>query len=292
MKNAALSPPPEDEPSSGSSDLALFDQCRVTNAPRLFDEDLPDHVEERFERQPYTLSRKRRLRPFRSPSGEVVQRYRGGNGYTPIYETWPPEGLLRVRGRLMAALVPTEGGGRTVRWTDHPCGWNAIQPELPAPYVLRQMMPVSDGVDTPEESTLGPRIETDERLVPRWTAKEVRQICLLELQEAWSKAIAWSHRVTTSEYRNPDHGEYGPQSRPAVTRAGLSPPKQTDRRMSGVNRQKAAARSNKPGPKPEHGFPLDGRLRKIKSRCKKRGIPFILARYLKPKKEPEHEHSS
>ena len=76
--------------------------------------------------------------------------------------------------------------------------------------------------DASEENTLGPIIETDERLVPRWTAKEARQICLLELQEAWRKAIAWSHRVKTSEYRNPDHGEYGPQSRPAVTRAGLS----------------------------------------------------------------------
>ena len=94
---------------------------------------------------PYTLSRKRRLRPFRGPAGEVVQRYRGGKGYTPIYEAWRPEGLLRVRGRLMAALVPTEGGGRTVSWADHPRGWGAIPPELPAPYVLRQMIPVSDG---------------------------------------------------------------------------------------------------------------------------------------------------
>ena len=60
--------------------------------------------------------------------------------------------------------------------------------------------------------------------------------------------------------------------------------------MSGVNRRKAAGpRLNKPGPKPEHGFSLDARLRKIKSRCKKRGVPFILARYLKPKREPEHE---
>ena len=100
--------------------------------------------------EPYTLSRKRRLRPFRGPAGEVVQRYRGGNGYTPIYEAWRPEGLLRVRGRLMAALVPTEGGGRTVSWRTPP-GWSAIQPELPAPYVLRQMIPVSDGLDTPEE---------------------------------------------------------------------------------------------------------------------------------------------
>ena len=187
----------------------------------------------------------------------------------------------------MAALVPTEGGGRTVSWTDHPRGWSAIPPELPAPYVLRQMISVSDG-DASEENTLGPTIETDERLVPRWTAKEARQIFLLEFQEGWGKAIACSHRVKTSEYRNPDHGEYGPQA--AVTRAGLSP-KQTGRQMSGVNRQKAAPRSNKPGPKPQHGFSLDARLRKIKSRCKKRGVPFILARYLKPKKEPEHEHS-
>jgi hypothetical protein len=290
LKSTTLSPQPEEEPSCGISDLALFDQCRVTNAPRLFDGDLSDHVEERSEKPPYTLSRKGRLRPFRGPSGEVVQRYRGGKGYTPIYEAWRPEGLLRVRGRLMAALVPTEGGGRTVSWTDHPRGWSAIPPELPAPYVLRQMIPVSDGVDASEENTLGPIIETDERPVSRWTAREVRQICLLELQGAWSKAIAWSHRVKTSEYRD-QHGEYGPESWPAVTRDGLSPPKQTGRRLSGVNRRKAAARTNKPGPKPEHGFSLDARLRKIKSRCKKRGVPFILTRYLKPKREPAHEHS-
>jgi hypothetical protein len=292
LKNANSSPPPEEEPPRGSSDLALFDQCRVTNAPRLFDGDLPDHVEERFERHPYTLSRNRRPRPFRGPAGEVVRRYRGGNGYTPIYEAWRPERLLRVRGRLMAALVPTEGGGRAVSWVDHPRGWSAIEPNLPAPYVLRQMMPVSNGVDAFEENTVGPTIETDEWLVPRRTAKDARQIYLLELKEAWTKAIAWSHRVITSEYRNPDHGEYGPQSRQATERAGLTFSERGSR-TSGVNRQKAvAAPSNKPGPKPEHGFSLDARLRKIKSRCKKRGVPFILARYLKPKKEPEHEHSS
>jgi hypothetical protein len=191
----------------------------------------------------------------------------------------------------MAALVPTEGGGRAVSWTGYPRGWSAIESNLPAPYVLRQMIPVADGADTPEENTLGPKIETDERLVPRWTAKEARQICLLELEEAWSKAIAWSHRVITSEYQNPNHGEYGPQSRQATERAGLTFSERGSR-TSGVNRQKAAARSNKPGPKPEHGFSLNARLRKIKSRCKKRGVPFVLARYLKPKKEPEHEHSS
>ena len=285
MKNAVLSLSPEEEPPRDSFDLALFDRCRVGKAPRLFDGDLPDHVEERPERHVYTLSRKGRLRPFRSPDGEVVQRYRGGKGYTPIYEAWRPEGLLRVRGRLMAALVPTKGGGRTVSWTDHPRGWGAIPPELPAPYVLRQMISVSDG-DASEENALGPTIETDERLVPGWTAKEARQIFQLEREEAWGKAVAWSHRVKTSEYRD-QHGEYGPQS--AVTRAGLSRLKQTGLRMSGFNRQKP--RSKKPGPKPQHGFSLDARLRKIKSRCRKRGVPFILARHLKPKKEPEHEHS-
>ena len=197
MKNAALSPPSEEEPPRGSSELALFDQCRVTKAPRLFDGDLPDHVEERFQRQPYTLSRKGRLRPFRGPAGEVVQRYRGGKGYTPIYETWRPERLLQVRGRLMAALVPTEGGGRVVSWTDHPRGWGATPPDLPPPYVLRQMIQVS-AAHASEGNTLGPIIETDERLGPRWTARETRQIFLLELQEGWTKAMAWSHRVKTS----------------------------------------------------------------------------------------------
>ena len=196
MKNAALSLSPEEEPPCDYSDLALFDRCRVGKAPRLFDRDLPGSVEERSERQRYTLSRKGRLRPFRGPSGDVVQRYRGGKGYTPIYEAWCPEGLLRVRRRLMAALVPTADGGRTVSWADHPRGWSAVPPELPPPYVLRQMIPVSDG-NASEGNTLGPIIETDERPVSRWTLAEARQPFLLEREEAWSKAIAWGHRVIT-----------------------------------------------------------------------------------------------
>ena len=197
-------------------------------------------------------------------------------------------GLLRVRGRLMAALVPTEGGGRAVSWTDHPRGWGATPPDLPPPYVLRQMIQVSAG-HASEGNTLGPIIETDERLGPRWTAREARQIFLLEFQEGWAKAMACSHRVKTSEYRD-QHGEYGSPSWPVGTGDGLS--LRTGRQMSGVKGRKTAGpRTNKPGTKPEHGFSLDARLRKIKSRCKKRGVPFILARYLKPKREPEHEHS-
>ena len=113
MKNATLAPCPEREPECDHSDPALFDRCKVIKAPKLFDQDLRAiedlRFEERADTRPYTLSRQKRLRPFRSPSGGVVQRYRGGNGYKPIYEAWRPEGLLRVRGRLMAALVPTEG---------------------------------------------------------------------------------------------------------------------------------------------------------------------------------------
>ena len=187
MKNATSSFPQEEAPPRGSSDLALFDQCKVTNAPRLFDGDLPDHVEERFERHPYTLSRKRHPRRFRAPLARLSSAIGVGKGYTPIYEAWRPEGLLRVRGRLLAALVPTEGGGRTVSWADHPRGWSAIEPNLPARYVLRQMMPVSNGGDAPEESTLGPTIETDERLVPRWSAKEARQICLQEAGQSYKR---------------------------------------------------------------------------------------------------------
>ena len=115
-------------------------------------------------------------------------------------------------------------------WTDHPRGWGATPPDLPPPYVLRQMIPVS-AAHASEGNTLGPIIETDERLGPRWTARETRQIFLLELQEGWTKAMAWSHRVKTSEYRD-QHGEYGSPSWPVGTGAGLS--LRTGRQMSGV----------------------------------------------------------
>ena len=138
-------------------------------------------------------------------------------------------------------------------------------------------------MDASEESTPGPRIEADERLVSRWTAREARQIFLLEFQEGWARAIACSHRVKTSQHGNPDHGEYDPGG------SGDCLSLRTGRQIGG--RKAAGPRLNKPGPKPKHGFSLDARLRKIKSRCKKRGVPFILARYLKPKREPEHEHS-
>ena len=51
------------------------------------------------------------------------------------------------------------------------------------------MIPVSDG-HASEGNTLGPIIETDERLGPRWTAREARQIFLLEFQEAWARPLS------------------------------------------------------------------------------------------------------
>ena len=155
-------------------------------------------------------------------------------------------------------------------------------------------------------------------LVPPWTAEDARQIRLLEMEDALRKADASKHRVRTSEYRNEDHGEYGPQSRMtrdgriAFGRNGLpalnertiehrAPNDHGQKRsvrlrdgQTGNNRRIAVIRRRKPGPKPKHGFPLDERLRKIKSRCKKRGVPFVLAQHLKPNKakEPEHEHDS
>ena len=145
MKNATLAPCPEREPECDNSDPALFDRCKVTKAPKLFDQDLPAIEDLPFSRSeptesPIPFPAKNACGPLGTPDGGVVQRYRGGKGYKPIYEPWSPEGLLRVRGRLMAVLKPTAVGGRSVSWADHPLGWGAIEPVLPAPYVLRQVI--------------------------------------------------------------------------------------------------------------------------------------------------------
>jgi hypothetical protein len=41
----------------------------------------------------------------------------------------------------------------------------------------------------------------------------------------------------------------------------------------------------KPGRKPAHGFALSARLRKVKQRCKQRGLPFVIEMYVR-EKEP------
>ena len=50
-------------------------------------------------------------------------------------------------------------------------------------------------------------------------------------------------------------------------------------RMSTVDGQQSPDR-RKPGRKPAHGFALSARLRKIRQRCKERGMPFVLADHL------------
>jgi hypothetical protein len=54
-----------------------------------------------------------------------------------------------------------------------------------------------------------------------------------------------------------------------------------------MDAQRAVERVNKPGPKPEYGAALDSRLRKIKQRCKQRGVPFVITEYLKAEKVEE-----
>jgi hypothetical protein len=104
LKKTELRPFPGQEPTRHKDDPALFDSFNVSKPIKLFDGDLPKGIEEHPNPRanPYTLvRRKRRPRPYRSPTGEVVLRLRGGKGFVPIYEPWKPEGLLRVRGRLM-----------------------------------------------------------------------------------------------------------------------------------------------------------------------------------------------
>ena len=81
MKKPELRPLPDQEPERDKADFTVFDRCNITRRVKLFDEELPPTIEERPERQPYTLKRrKRRPRPFLSPAGEVVMRLRGGEG--------------------------------------------------------------------------------------------------------------------------------------------------------------------------------------------------------------------
>ena len=52
-----------------------------------------------------------------------------------------------------------------------------------------------------------------------------------------------------------------------------------------------SADRQKPGPKPQLGIALSARLRKVKQRCKARGVPFVLADHIKPK-ELIHDHGT
>jgi hypothetical protein len=310
-----LRPFPGQEPKRDKADITVFDRCNITRRVKLFDEELPPTVEERPERQTYTLKhRKRRPRPFLSPTGEVVLRLRGGRGFTPIYAPWNPVGLARVRGTLVVSAVPSADGGRSMLWSPYAQFWAAEKPGQ-GPYILRAVLRINEDVQV----DIGPRLDEGELLLD----PEIRPEFCAERGKGWKPAMARNiHdleleanklkgkpcRVRTSEYRN-EAGEYGPETKLArdgrvvfgrgglavLNRAGVSTSDikgyeskrrvmMKNGRMRTVDGQQSPDR-RKPGRKPVHGFALSARLRKAKQRCKERGLPFVIERYVK-EKEP------
>jgi hypothetical protein len=355
LTKTVIRPIPGHEPKRNKADLAVFDRCNVTKPIRLFEGELKPNVEERPERKPYTLERRKRSpKPFLSPTGEIVMRLRGGRGFTRIVEPWEPEGLLRIRGKLLATLQVQEDGGRVVSWLDYPQG--AIAP-IPGPYVLRMVVELAlNGADVhghnnpavgdyvnhvlranewarSDVESIGPRIAedatpiTEPEVLPSWlppgastwTKKTARQIYGLELEErkrlgrerTWvpgmDMRVDLGRKAKTSEPRDETTGEYGgvtkltPDGRvsfgkklphysgASIRVRGISDYTQkrgvkfADGRTRRVATQAATFRINKPGPKPKHGLALDDRLRQTKSRCKKRGKPFVVEEHIKVK---------
>jgi hypothetical protein len=232
-------------PERDKKDPALFDCFAKTPTPRLLDS---GHTPERH----YTPSPKRFVPSLKQfvdlRTGETVWRKRGGKNFRRIIPPWIPEGLLRIRGRLLRAHH---------EWVDYPQGWSADCSEH-LPYEIRRVVDLalhgtdfsgcnepgladyaahvirvrdcwrSDDVRLPWSS--GPSIAagpTDNRdlqelvanldkgLLPqargRWTATEVRGILNLELKLAKAKRRAGKSRVVTTEFRDERTGEYGRQ---------------------------------------------------------------------------------
>ena len=151
--------------------------------------------------------------------------------------------------------------------------------------------------------SLGPRLGDRDgfgRDVPLpWTVKAAQELYRLELADAQRKKDAARSRVRTSEYRNEQTGEYGAEAKmtrdgrvwfgkkdlPMVSRRHVGvrgiASYTTRRNVNGrrVEAQKSPNR-RRPGPKPQNGLAMDARLRKIKQRCKERGIPFVITDYV------------
>jgi hypothetical protein len=393
---------PGHEPGRDKSDPAVFDTIGFTKPSRryrLLDGELPNHIEERCDesKNPYLL--KRRPKPFRNRlTGEIVLRLRSGKNFERVYPPWNPEGLLRIRGRLLATSRPSKDeaiptlekyvrrggmclaqleqleslgretglrndellaefphryrgatidgrrnfkgaelsarrrvgpGGREFVWGEYSHGWAARESD-PGPHVVRKVAWLAlNGADitgcnipdaaefaarTVEASRLakndvesiGPRLdETPERSDPLLASRFGPQtLYRLEMEDAERKKAAARSRARTSEYRNEQTGEYGPETK--MTRDGRvwfgkSGQPWTNRvtiklgdlgdylqrrsvkfkggRTKRVGAQRAAARL-KPGPKSQNGFTMNARLRKIKQRCRERGVPFVIENYL------------
>ena len=285
MKKPELRPFPGQEPKQDKADLAVFDRCNVTRPIKLFDKELPPTIEEWPE--PYTLKRRKHLpRPFLSPTGEVVLRLRGGRGFTPIYAPWSPVGLARVRGTALRA--PGE-------WLWYPERWAAEEPGR-GPYVLRCNHPLAVN-----EDAIGPRLdegEPDPEIKPEfcaergkgWKPAMARAMHDLELETGRIKGrpLDVGRHVNTSEQRN-EAGEYGPETK--LTRDGRvvfgknGLPVYSTARGGAWRDRPRRANPAKPGRKPVYGVALSDRQRKAKQRCKERGRPFVIERYVK-EKEP------
>ena len=293
MKKPELGPFPGQEPERIKSDLTVFDRCNITRRVKLFDEELPPTIEERPERQPYTLKRRKRLpRPFLSPAGEVVMRLKGGRGFSPIYAPWSPGGLARVRGTALRA--PGE-------WLWYPEQWAAEEPGQ-GPYVLRAVAEECNHPLAAEHvNEVGPRLDEGEPL------PEIKQEFCAERGKGWKPAMAGAmhdleleanklkgksldagRHVNTSEQRN-EAGEYGPETK--LTRDGRvvfgknGLPIYSTARGGAWRDRPRRANPAKPGRKPVHGVALSDRQRKAKQRCKERGHPFVIEKYVK-EKEP------
>jgi hypothetical protein len=179
LKKPELRPFPGQEPKPIKSDLSVFDRRNVTRRVKLLDEELLPTIEERPERQPYTLKcRNRRPRPFLGRAGEVVLRLRGGRGFTPIYAPWSPAGLARVRGTALRA--PGE-------WLWYPEQWAAEEPGQ-GPYVLRAVAEeCSHPLAAEQVNEIGPRLdegEPDPEIKPEFCA---------ERGKGWKPAMARGH---------------------------------------------------------------------------------------------------
>ena len=202
----------------------------------------------------------------------------GREGFTPIYAPWSPAGLARVRG----AVVKVANG-----WAPYPRLWAARKPGL-GPYVLRGLVEsvfegrdvsgcphplAADYVEHVLRSNSDAQADLN-KIVPQEIEPE-KAMHDLELEAATLMAMP----------------EPGPEAEINLQDYGA---KRRVRMKSGkgswLDGQQSADRQ-KPGPKPQLGIALSARLRKVKQRCKARGVPFVLADHIKPK-ELIHDHGT
>jgi hypothetical protein len=241
LQKPELRPFPGREPERDEADLTVFDRCSLTRRVKLLDEELLPTIEERPERQPYILKRRKRLpRPFLSSTGEVVMRLRGGRGFTPIYPPWSSAGLARVRG----AVVKVANG-----WAPYPRLWAARKPGL-GPYVLRGLVdPVFEGRDV---SGCPHPLAADyvEHVLRsnRDAQADLNKIVPQEIEPEWAKAVhdleLEAATLMAMQERGPE-AEINLQDYGAKRRVRMKSGK-----VSWLDGQQSADRQ-KPGPKPQ-----------------------------------------